>query len=350
MLGQVRSMALPSVIMETSGCAAAASKFAQPQAVQPAPLEIDRRLSGELVLECAGRGCLDHLARNTAAGYLGDAEGIHQMRAAVRRLRAVFFAFARCLPPESRRWASNELRWIAEALGEARDLDVFASALLAPARAALPASSEFERLARAIDRRRQSAHAAAREAISSTRYAGSVQALTNWFDGRGWRASGQVEELRRAIGELAPMLLERCRRQAKKRGKRLEQSEEQRHQLRIALKKLRYASELLGSLYDPAETRQFIGRVKRLQDDLGDINDVRVGRDIVASLAGSGVTGIGYAGRRMLAWHKRRLAHNEPRLRRHLQQLIETKPFWQSNLAFETAQSDQPLDFFEGDQ
>jgi CHAD domain-containing protein len=232
------------------------------------------------------------------------------------------------------------LRWIAGALGEARDLDVFVSALLAPARAALLASSEFERLARAIDRRRRSAHAAAREAISSTRYAGSVQALANWFDGRAWRAGGDVETLYQPIGELAPILLERCRRRAKKCGKRfVKQSDEERHQLRIALKKLRYAFELLGSLYDPAETRQFIERVKRLQDDLGEINDVRVGRDIVASLAGSGVTGIGYAGRRMLAWHKRRLAHNEPRLSRHLRQLIETKPFWRSNLTSEAAQS-----------
>jgi triphosphatase len=331
--------------METTGWAAAASS--SPRAVQPAPLEITPRQSGELVLECAGRGCLDHLARNTAAGCAGDAEGIHQMRVAVRRLRAVCSAFAPCLPPEPRRWASNELRWIAEMLGEARDLDVFASALLAPARAALPVSSEFERLARAIDLRRQSAHAAVREAITSTRYAGSVQALTNWFDGRGWRASGEVEELCRPIGELAPILLERCRRRAKKRSKRfVKQSDKERHQLRIALKKLRYAAELLGSLYDPAETRQFIERVKRLQDDLGEINDVRVGSDILASLAGPGVprTGIAYARRRILAWHKRRLAHHEPRLRRHLQQLIETKPFWRSNLAFETAQSNQHLD------
>ena len=64
-----------------------------------------------------------------------------------------------------RRSASNELRWIADALSEARNLDVFASALLAPARAALPWSSELERLAMAIDRRRQTAHAAARTAI-----------------------------------------------------------------------------------------------------------------------------------------------------------------------------------------
>jgi CHAD domain-containing protein len=264
------------------------------------------------------------------------------MRVAVRRLRAVLSTFARLLPPKPRRWASDELRWLAEALSEARDLDVFTSSLLTPARASLPVSSEFERLARAIERRRRSAHAVAREAIGSIRYAASVQALKNWVDRREWRTSGEVEDLRRPIGELAPILLEPCRRRAKKRSKGFsDQTGEERHQLRIALKKLRYASELLGSLYEPAEARQFIERVKRLQDDLGEINDVRVGRDIVASLAGSGVTGIGYAGRRMLAWHKRRLAHNEPRLRRHLQQLIETKPFWRSKLASEAAQTGQ---------
>jgi hypothetical protein len=38
------------------------------------------------------------------------------------------------MPEGSRRSASNELRWVAGALSEARNLDVFASAVLAPAR------------------------------------------------------------------------------------------------------------------------------------------------------------------------------------------------------------------------
>jgi len=131
----------------------------------------------------------------------------------------------------------------------------------------------------------------------------------------------------------------------KKRSKGFsDQTEEERHQIRIALKELRYAAELLGSLYEPAETREFNQRVKRLQDDLGDINDVRVGRDIVASLAGSDVTrtGIGYAGRRILAWHQRRLAANEPQLRRHVKQLLKSEPFWRGNLALEAVRPVQP--------
>jgi len=110
-----------------------------------------------MVLQRAGYACIDHLARNELAARAGEAEGIHQMRVAVRRWRATLSAMAPLMLDAPRRKASNELKWIADALGEARNLDVFSSALLATARAALPMASELERLAMAIERRRQTA-------------------------------------------------------------------------------------------------------------------------------------------------------------------------------------------------
>ena len=56
------------------------------------------------------------------------------MRVAVRRWRVTLPALAPFMPEGSRRSAANELRWVADALSEARNLDVFASAGLAPAR------------------------------------------------------------------------------------------------------------------------------------------------------------------------------------------------------------------------
>jgi CHAD domain-containing protein len=183
----------------------------------------------------------------------------------------------------------------------------------------------------AIDRRRQSG-AAARTAISSSRYSASMGALAaNWLEGREWRAGDDAGVLRRPIGELAPILLSRLHRQVRKRGQSFaKQSEEEQHRLRIALKKLRYAAELLGNLYEPAMTIGFIRRLKQLQDDLGDLNDVRVARVIVASLADPNApnTGIDHAGRRIIAWHKRRLVRTEPKLKRRLRQLFKTEPFW----------------------
>jgi triphosphatase len=307
----------------------AAHEASATKVVHAAAVELQAGLTGEAALRRIASACLDHLLRNEDAALAGDAEGIHQMRVAVRRLRAALSAFAPLLPRDQRRWASKELRWLADALGEARNLDVFSSALLPPARAALPIASEFDRLALAAERRRRAAHAEVVEAISSTRFTEALLALLRWLDGGDWHAAGDVAS-REPIEALAPMLLDRCRAQAERRAKDFaKQSPEKRHRLRIALKKLRYAAELLGGLYDVSETRQFVQHLKRLQDDLGDANDVSVARDIVESLAPSNrATGTAHAGRRMLAWHKRRIAKNEPNMRHHLHELLAAEPFW----------------------
>ena len=43
---------------------------------------------------------------------------------------------------------------------------------------------------------------------------------------------------------------------------------------------------------------------------------------------GRHTTGIAHAGRRVLAWHRRRIAKNEPALRHHLAELMAAEPFW----------------------
>ncbi|HXC26991.1 MAG TPA: CYTH and CHAD domain-containing protein [Stellaceae bacterium] len=303
------------------------------RAVHAEPVDLHPGLSGEAVLRRVGRASLDHLLRNEDAALSGDGEGIHQMRVAVRRLRAILSAFAPMLPDEQRRWVSQELRWFGDALGDARNLDVFAGDLLAPARAALPIASEFERLAQATERQRRAAHAAVIKAISSTHYTEALLALLRWLDGGDWHLAAAAS-LHQPIEVLAPVLLDRCRAKAEKRAKDFSrQSAKKRHRLRIALKKLRYAAELFAPLYGAPEAKQFIQLLKRLQDDLGDANDVRVGREIVKGLTPHGhrSTGIAHAGKRLIAWHKRRIATNEPQLRRHLDELLAAEPFWQTS-------------------
>jgi CHAD domain-containing protein len=96
------------------------------------------------------------------------------------------------------------------------------------------------------------------------------------------------------------------------------------------LKKLRYSIELLAALYDNAEVERFIRRLKRLQDDLGDANDLRVAREIVAQLARPKrrVGPAAQAGEAVLKWHARRLARHEPQVREHLEGLLAAEPFW----------------------
>jgi len=293
-------------------------------------LALDPELSAEEALRRIGRICLEQILRNEEAIFAGRADGIHQMRVAVRRLRAVLSAFRKMLPPEQRRWASGELRWLAAALGEARNLDVFEGTVVCPAREALPDVAVLRVLTRAARRRRQTAYAAARETIRSPRYTALLLGLMRWFDGCGWRDGKRARGLDQPIGDIAPALLDKLRRQAKRRGKGFaRQPAEARHKLRIALKKLRYTGELLSSLYDAQAVDKFTARLKRLQDDLGDANDVRAARDIVAELArGKDGATIARAGKIVLAWHHRRVVAHQLKTSKHLRRLIAVEPFW----------------------
>lgn len=54
----------------------------------------------------------------------GDIEGVHDMRVATRRLRAVMEVFAACFPKKRHGRALKEVKALADALGERRDPDV----------------------------------------------------------------------------------------------------------------------------------------------------------------------------------------------------------------------------------
>ena len=291
---------------------------------------LDPALGSDAALRRIGLAGLDHLSRNEAAALAGRAGGIHQMRVAARRLRAMLSGFAQRLPEHQRHWAFEELCWLADALAPARNLDVFETVLLRDAQRASDDPLAFEPLRQATERQRRAAHRLVIEAIQSDRYAGLVAHLHSWFETCGWRRSdGGMPEP--PVGEVAERILRRRWRAAKKRGKQFaEQAPEQRHRLRIALKKLRYTAEATASLYPPDAVAPLTGRLKRLQDELGHLNDVRVGHEILAGLTSEAGPNraIAEAGRHMLDWHERRLIDREPKLREHLRELFDTQPFW----------------------
>jgi triphosphatase len=253
------------------------------------------------------------------------------MRVAVRRLRAILSSFSPFLARQTRQGISEQVRWVANALGEARNLDVYASEFLSRPPPSLRDTSELLRLKKVVDERRDLAHTAVRRVLVSPRYAASVKAVRTWFNQCGWRSGSSAGELRLPVDRLAPLMLERLFRRATKYADVFdEQSDEQRHRLRIALKKLRYAAELLGAIYAAEDVAPFIRRLRRLQEELGRANDLCIARDIIADLTGHSAsrTGIAFAGARIVDWHHRRVATDDAGLQRRLAGLLETARFW----------------------
>jgi triphosphatase len=305
-----------------------------PQAISVGPVVLDPAMRVEAALERIGRRCLTHLFGNEQAALAGDPEGIHRMRVAVRRLRSALLALKRALQKQYR-WASEELRWIAHALAPVRNLDIFAASLLPPVTHALRAGMGFERLIDATERRRRAVFNQAKQAILSQRYTESMLRLLRWFAARGWRDQQISEDaaiLLDRIVDVAPDLIERHHRKARKRSKRFEElTATQRHRLRIAVKHLHYTIEFLGSLFDKDQVQTFVKCLKSLQDDLGYANDVRVAHDLVDQISeatNQDARAINRAGGIVLGWHERVLADRNPKVRKRVRRFRRLDPFW----------------------
>ena len=97
-------------------------------------------------------------------------------------------------------------------------------------------------------------------------------------------------EFEKPLADLAPKLLGRVARKARKRGRHIGRlSEPDLHALRKSLKKLRYGVEYLEDLFPRKAVKAYLKRCKTLQDRLGTINDACVATDAAARLSGDGV-------------------------------------------------------------
>ena len=234
---------------------------------------------------------LAHLQANEPGTLAGrDPEYLHQMRVALRRMRSAFRAFAPVLPQAATAALVTEMRWLARALGPARDWNVFMGETLPPVVGAFAGHDGLAGFADDCARREQAATHRAQRAIASLRYQRMLLKLGAWLARQGWRAAAEPPELERLdapVTALAVEVLEQCYVAVRKRARRLErQSSAQLHRLRIAIKRLRYATDFFGALFPPVEVRRTLSRLARLQDILGAMNDAVTAADLARQALG----------------------------------------------------------------
>lgn len=236
-----------------------------------------------------GLSCLQHMAANQRAVEAGDGEGIHQMRVGLRRLRAAISLFGPVVVGEETERIKTELKWLTEQLGPARDLDVLVEEAVAPLRAANPDQPELEVLEREVKHELHGEVERARAAVRCERYRHVVMATALWLLDGAWSRATRNRGRDRAIVSPAAEILDRRTKKVAKRASYLPTLDASgRHRLRIAIKKLRYATEFFGSLFDhPKLKKQFTTILTDLQDSLGKLNDMAVHASRAHHLAGS---------------------------------------------------------------
>lgn len=308
-----------------------------PKSVKAGQVQVHAEDSVETVLARTVRQCVGHLVANEACALVGhDPEGIHQMRVALRRLRSALSVFRAFIPPEQHAFLVGELKWLSAALGGAREWDVFLVDLHPPARAAGPGGGAHRALDEVAAACRTRAYAAAREAILSRRYTHLILWLGSWLERQAWRRQPVSEEAARLflpVRDLADELLDKRHRQVRRRGRGFAgQSVERRHELRIGLKKLRYAAEFFRGLYPAKPVKRYLALLSAFQEALGHLQDVATVEKLIdaaqAELGSSLPGGWTVAAGTVLGWHARGLHDHEAGLRADWHAFMEAKPFW----------------------
>ncbi len=215
-----------------------------------------------------------------------DIEFLHDFRVAVRQTRSILGQLREVLPERLVAHHRNEFRWLGQATGPARDLDVFISdwpALLADLGPEL--SDDLAPALAYLRRERDAARRRVRKALLSARYRRLVEGwalqLTRPVHGP---ALAEV-----SIDEVAARAIERAWRRVRRKGRRLDAEAPiaDYHDLRIAAKKLRYLIALFGGVFDKRRTKQAVTVLKRLQTTLGDAHDAAQQADRLRAVAGA---------------------------------------------------------------
>ena len=283
------------------------------------------------------RHSLNHMIANEACVLHDDhPEGVHQMRVALRRLRSGLRLFQSVLPPDQYGWAVEEIRWLAGELGPTRDWDVFRDEIVAPVAAHRPDDAAFGAFLARIDGERDRCRHASRQAVASPRYTALVLGLAHWLARRGWRDQPLTETAANLFGPitaLSSVLMSKRHKKVRKGGRRFAvMSIDERHQLRIEVKKVRYAGHFFASLYPPKRVAPYAERLARLQEALGYLNDVSVAEILVerlcAACTGEEALRCRQAGGMVVGWHTRALVEAEDTLCKEVTRFIKGKPFW----------------------
>ncbi|MBP7684154.1 MAG: CHAD domain-containing protein [Deltaproteobacteria bacterium] len=248
-------------------------------AVKAEPVALSRGVSVEDGFRLIVGNCLKQVQDNQRGVAQGaDPECIHQMRVGTRRLRSALRLFERWIPfPPA---LQEELTWLGEQLGAARDADVLADTTLPMLIEGCPQEPDLVplrqvALSMAGEKRQQAA-----EAVTSVRYSRLMLALDSWLQGS--RFCESLDETARAalqkpLEKRARKTLRRRHEKLLERGKRLARgTPEERHRVRIAAKNTRYAAEFFLPLQPSEQMERYIECLEALQDVLGGMNDAAV--------------------------------------------------------------------------
>jgi len=278
-----------------------------PPPPHPPTARLDRGATvGELITAFLAAQ-LDAIVASDPLARVDAPDAIHKVRVASRRTRSALAAFRRHLDRAATDPIRDELRWLGQELGAARDSEVIRDRLLAalddagqdPGLDAADVAAARAMVERTMATRFGSDHVRAVVALDSARYARLLQTLRD-------AAAGKVLSGRHLDKRAGKALWRDVRRAQRRVERELDDLDaigvgdadhrpaatselditEKLHEVRKAAKRVRYSAEAVAGVYGHRAEELAADR-EALQEALGDRQDAAVAGDVLIALASS---------------------------------------------------------------
>jgi len=300
--------------------------------VKAQPLNFLPSATAEQVLNLSLVENLKHLISNEDCVLeQSHIEGVHQMRVALRRMRAILSSFSGALPKAPTAILSSAFKEVGENLSLARDYDVFLSEILLQAEMAMGSDHRFKILRKLAEQQQILAYDKAQKTIQSPLYATLLTNLLHWIGSTPW-VTENSNPLAVPAHDFAFNLLEKRHLDLIHQGQKLvEMSESQRHLLRISIKKMRYTADAFSPLYSHKKHQEYLGMLRELQDRLGGLNDLTMSKRIFEHLkkeAQGDKKDIVQVSKLIKKWHKQTRQTDEPGLLKAWSVFLNGQKFW----------------------
>ena len=306
--------------------------------------ELSAEMSAARAFTLIGRACLRHLVANVPAMLGRDGNALHQMRVALRRLRAAISLFSVVVDDDRVSAIKTELKWLAQEFGPARDLDTLLVEVVKPLRKQHKNEPGLVSISNMFARKRLKGYLQAQEAVQSVRFRRLVLDTAEWVETGPWATSEDVltrERRETSIEIFAAEQLSQRRKKIRRRGAGIaHMNPQQLHRLRIQVKKARYATEFFAGLFHGKKSKKHCKKIKssltQLQNCLGKMNDIVTHKalfaDIIARPA-RGLTGEqnrhrSFAAGLVIGDQQAQVKKLIDRARKAYSRFDSVKPFW----------------------
>ncbi|MCC6801686.1 MAG: CHAD domain-containing protein [Anaerolineae bacterium] len=215
-----------------------------------------------------------------------DPEEVHDMRVATRRMRSTFRLLSAYYKPKAIRDYLAEMRKVAQALGTVRDLDVMIGNLRA-FQEGFEGRDDLEPVIEQFDQRRTKARKELLRVLDKGDYDSFIRDFSDFVTkpGRGALSIDTSDVHPYQVRHLLPGLIFEHLAAVRAYESVLEgANDETLHALRIEFKRLRYAVSIFTDVLG-GSINDFITELKRIQDHLGNMNDIRAAKERLDEIA-----------------------------------------------------------------